>query len=73
VHEDDVEIDLSRITGPATVVSGGLDLAWFRAVADHLVAELPRAVQIDLLWAGHLPNLERPTDTTQLIRRSLLS
>jgi len=41
VHEDDVEIDLSRITCPATVVSGGLDLAGFRAVADHLVAELP--------------------------------
>jgi len=68
-----VEIDLSRITCPATVISGGLDLAWFRAVADHLVLELPRAVQIDLPWAGHLPNLERPTDTTQLIRRSLLS
>jgi len=73
VHEDDVEIDFSRITSPATVVSGGLDLAWFRAVADHLVAELPRAVHIDLPWAGHLPNLERPTDTTQLIRRALLS
>jgi len=73
VHEDDVEIDLSRITCPATIVSGGLDLAWFRAVADHLVAELPRAVHIDLPWAAHLPNLERPTDTTQLIRRSLLS
>jgi len=35
-----VEIDLSCITCPATVVSGGLDLAWFQAVADHLVAEL---------------------------------
>ncbi len=35
-----MEIDLSCITCPATVVSGGLDLAWFQAVADHLVAEL---------------------------------
>ena len=61
-----MEIDLSRITCPATVVSGGLDLAWFRVVADHLVAELPRAVHIDLLWAGHLPILDRPVDTTQL-------
>jgi len=25
----------------------------------------------DLPWAGHLPNLERPTETTQLIRRSI--
>jgi len=71
-HEHDVEVDLSRITCPATVVSGGRDLSWFRAVADHLVAELPRATHIDLPWAGHLPNLERPSDTTQLIRRSLL-
>ena len=73
VHEDDVEIDLSRITCPATVVSGGIDLAWFRAVADQLVAELPRAVLIDLPWAGHLPKPRAPDDTTQLIRRSLLS
>jgi len=31
VHEDDVEIDLSRITCPATVVSSGLDLAYSEA------------------------------------------
>lgn len=72
VHEEDPEIDLSRITCPATVVSGDLDLPWFRSVADYLVAELPRAVHVNLSWAGHLPNLERPTDTTELIRRSLL-
>jgi len=61
VHEDDVEIDLSRITCPATVVSGGLDLAWFLAVADHLVAELPRAVQIDLPL-GRSPSQPRAPD-----------
>jgi len=36
-----------------------------------LAAGLPRAVHVDLPWAGHLPNLERPTETTQLIRRSI--
>jgi len=71
VHEEDVEVELARITCKATVVSGSRDLAWFRAVADHLAAGLPRAVHVDLPWAGHLPNLERPTETTQLIRRSI--
>jgi len=71
VHEQDVEVELARITCKATVVSGSRDLAWFRAVADHLATELPRAVHVDLPWAGHLPNLERPTETTQLIRRSI--
>lgn len=68
VHEHDVETDLARITCPTTVVSGARDLTWFRAVADFLAAELPRATRIDLPWAGHLPNLERPAETTQLIR-----
>lgn len=74
---EDVEVDLLALPArppsspEAATVSGGRDLAWFRAVADHLAAELPRAVHVDLPWAGHLPNLERPTETTQLIRRSI--
>jgi 3-oxoadipate enol-lactonase len=71
IREEDVEVDLARITCPATVVSGGRDLDWFRAVAEHLAAELPRATRIHLPWAGHFPNLERPAETTQLIRRSI--
>jgi 3-oxoadipate enol-lactonase len=71
VHEQDVEIDLARITCPTTVVTGARDLPWFGAIRDHLAAELPRAVRIDLPWAGHLPNLERPAETTELIRRSI--
>lgn len=59
VHEEDAEIHLSRVTCPATVVTGGRDLAWFRAVGDHLATELPQAGRVELPWAGHLPNLER--------------
>jgi pimeloyl-ACP methyl ester carboxylesterase len=70
-HEEDVEVDLARITCPATVVSGERDLGWFRAVADHLAAELPSATRVHLPWAGHLPNLERPDETTELIRRAI--
>jgi 3-oxoadipate enol-lactonase len=71
VQEEDAEVDLARISCPATVVTGGRDLAWFRAVGDHLATELPRAVRVELPWAGHLPNFERPTETTELIRRSI--
>ncbi len=71
VHEEEAEVDLGRITCPATVVTGGRDLAWFRAVGDLLAAELLRAARVELPWAGHLPNLERPMETTELIHRSI--
>jgi pimeloyl-ACP methyl ester carboxylesterase len=71
VHEEDVDVDLAHITCPATVVTGGKDLAWFRAVGDHLAAELARAVRVELPWAGHLPNLERPIETTELIHSAI--
>jgi pimeloyl-ACP methyl ester carboxylesterase len=71
VHEEDAEVDLARISCPATVVTGDRDLAWFGAVGDHLASALERAVRVELPWAGHLPNLERPTETTELIRRSI--
>jgi len=68
VYEEDAEIQLARITCPATVITGDKDLDWFQAVGDHLATELPRADRIELSWAGHLPNLERTTETTDLIR-----
>ncbi|WP_111720449.1 alpha/beta fold hydrolase [Homoserinimonas sp. OAct 916] len=68
VQERDVQTDLARITCPVTVVSGACDLSWFHTVADHLAAELPDATRIELTWAGHLPNLERPAETSRLIR-----
>jgi pimeloyl-ACP methyl ester carboxylesterase len=71
VHEEDVDVDLARIDCPATVVSGERDLDWFRAVGDHLAIALPHATRVHLPWAGHLPNLERPAATTELIRRSI--
>jgi len=70
-HEEDVEVDLARVTCPATVVSGARDVDWFHAVADYLATELPQATRVTLPWAGHLPNLERPAETTQLIRRAI--
>jgi 3-oxoadipate enol-lactonase len=70
-EERPVDIDLGRITAPTTVVCGLLDLDFFRSVAQHLVAGLPAAKYVELAWAGHLPNLERPDETTALIRRGI--
>ncbi|MFO7249957.1 MAG: alpha/beta hydrolase [Actinomycetes bacterium] len=61
------EIDLDRITVPALVVCGAHDLGYFRDSARHLAARLPRATLVELDWAGHLPSLERPEETTKLI------
>jgi 3-oxoadipate enol-lactonase len=68
VHEREMETDLPRIACRAMIVSGGRDIRWFHDVADYLAAELSDAIRIDLPWAGHLPNLERPAETSQLIR-----
>ncbi|MFI9489661.1 alpha/beta fold hydrolase [Promicromonospora sp. NPDC052451] len=61
------EIDLSAITARTLVVSGGQDLDHFRAVANHLAGHIQGARHVQLGWAGHLPNLERPDEMTTLL------
>jgi pimeloyl-ACP methyl ester carboxylesterase len=61
------ELDLAALTMPTLVVSGAHDLLWFRQTAQHLAVKLPRAEQLDLDWAGHLPSLERPDETAALV------
>jgi len=70
-REAEPELDLARVTAPAHVVSGGHDLDFFQAVARHLAATLPRAELVHLPWAGHLPSLERPDETTALLLDAL--
>ena len=52
-------------------VVGGHDLPFFRATAAALVAGLPHSDLVDLPWAGHLPSLERPGETAELVRHYL--
>jgi pimeloyl-ACP methyl ester carboxylesterase len=62
--------DLSAITARTLVVSGRHDLPDFRAIAAGLPALLTgttRAAHRELPWAGHLPSLERPAETTALM------
>lgn len=72
VEESDWPVDLAALTMPVLVVTGGHDLDFFGAVGRHLVAGLPRARSIELAWAGHLPNLERPDEITALVDEALL-
>jgi 3-oxoadipate enol-lactonase len=70
-REEPLDIDLTAVTAPTTVVSGAHDLDYFRLLARHLAARIPSAEHVELDWAGHLPNLERPIETMALIHRAI--
>lgn len=65
------EVDLSLIKAPCLALSGGHDLADFREIAARLPEQLADARHRELPWAGHLPNLERPAEVTDLLIRFL--
>ena len=60
----EVAVELSAITAPSLVVSGAKDLPDFRQVAARLAAVLPSTRPVELPWAGHLPTLERPGESS---------
>ncbi|OUC94447.1 alpha/beta fold hydrolase [Streptosporangium minutum] len=59
----ETEVDPADIKMPCLAVSGAYDLADFRQPE----AVLPAARHVELPWAGHLPNMERPAEVTELI------
>ncbi|MBT2441276.1 alpha/beta fold hydrolase [Streptomyces sp. ISL-36] len=59
--------ELAGIGVPCLVVTGAHDVADFRAIAARLAAHLPDARLVELDWAGHLPALERPEETSALL------
>jgi len=66
-----VEVDPAQISCPTVIMSGRHDLDLFPLIAAHLAETMPQARLIELDWAGHLPGLERPGETTGLILESL--
>ena len=67
-----VEFDLSAIADtPVLAVWGGKDLPDFRQIAEHLASTLPNARSLELPWAGHLPSLERPEETLEILAEFL--
>ncbi|MFJ1753478.1 alpha/beta fold hydrolase [Kitasatospora sp. NPDC088134] len=68
-----VEADLRDVTAPTLVYSGAHDLPDFRRIAADLAELLPNAEHRELPWAGHLPALERPAETAELVLAHLAS
>jgi len=62
---------LSEITAPALVVVGEEDASGLLEIAAELAAELPHAEYVAMPATGHLPSMERPAETTALLRRFL--
>jgi len=63
----EADVDLHAITAPSLVVSGAKDLPDFRLIAARLAALLPGARAVELPWAGHLPTLERPRESSEML------
>lgn len=62
-----VDFDLSAVTARTTVVSGALDVDYFRSTAVFLAETIPGATLLELPWAGHLPSLEDPKALNPLL------
>ena len=65
------DADPRQVTARTLVVSGGLDMDHFQQIATRLAELIPDAELVTLPWAAHLPSLERPGETTELIRTFL--
>ncbi|MFI5493226.1 alpha/beta fold hydrolase [Actinoplanes sp. NPDC051859] len=61
------EFELAAVQARCLAVSGAHDLPDFRQIAAKLPTLLPDAQHVELPWAGHLPSLERPAETTKLL------
>ena len=64
-------IDLGAVTAPTLVVMGELDKQDFHRISERLAREIPDARRVVVEGAGHLPSLERPDQTSRLIREFL--
>ncbi|MFC0623749.1 alpha/beta fold hydrolase [Kribbella deserti] len=71
IENADYEVQPERITVPVTVYDGAHDLEFFHDTTKFLAGALPNAELVTLPWAGHLAALERPDETTALIRAAL--
>lgn len=63
-------VDLAAVTARTLAVAGAHDLPDFRRAAAEYPARLTGAAGVryaELPWAGHLPSLERPDETTRLL------
>jgi 3-oxoadipate enol-lactonase len=64
-------IDLAAVRAPTLVVVGELDKRDFHRIGERLASEIPDARHVVVEGSGHLPALERPDETSRLIREFL--
>jgi 3-oxoadipate enol-lactonase len=64
-------VDLAAVRMPALVGVGEHDKPDFRAIAERLARELPSAELAVIEGAGHLPSMERPEATLELVKSFL--
>jgi 3-oxoadipate enol-lactonase len=64
-------IDLGAVTAPTLVAVGELDKQDFHDISERLAREIAGARRVVIEGAGHLPALERPAETSRLIREFL--
>lgn len=69
---DPEEIDLTTIAARTLVAVGAHDKRDFHEIAKQLAAEIEGAEYAVIDSAGHLPALERPAETSRLVRDFLL-
>ena len=71
IREVGEEVDLSAVRAPALVIVGEHDNADFREMGERLARELPDAEFAVIEGAGHLPSVERPDATLEVVARFL--
>ena len=64
-------IELGAVRTRTLVAVGELDKSDFHRIGDRLAREIPGARHAVIPGAGHLPALERPAETSRLIREFL--
>lgn len=68
-----VTIDPVQIACPTVIITGSKDFDYFDIIGDHLSRLIPNNVRMKLEWAGHLPNLERPTEFEEILNSLILN
>jgi pimeloyl-ACP methyl ester carboxylesterase len=61
-------VDTTSVRMPVLVAVGERDTPDFRAIAERLARELPNAELVVIEGAGHLPSMERPEATLQVVK-----
>jgi 3-oxoadipate enol-lactonase len=69
-HETE-SIDLGAVTARTLVAVGELDKQDFHAISQRLAREIADSRHVVVEGAGHLPALERPDETSRIVREFL--